>query len=130
MHTLRVLVVDDYPAAAEAMALLFDTLGSQTRTAMSGTEAMAALEQYEPDIVMLDIDLGDMSGLDVARWLRARSDRHQPYLVAVSGNNDAGLPARAVDAGFDRFILKPIGVYNLHEIMGRANEKHRGAAAV
>src|SRR5258705_1217540 len=82
----RVLVVDDYADTAESMSRLVRTLGAyEVRQALSGRDALAQIERFDPQLVLLDIGLPDVTGYDIARSIRARANRRQPYLVAITG---------------------------------------------
>ena len=81
----RVLVVDDNRDAADSLASVLQALGYATRTAYSSREAMFALTAFSPRAVLLDIELPDMGGYDMAREIRARKLGNDPVLVAVTG---------------------------------------------
>ena len=111
----RILVVDDYPDAAEIACTLLEILGHETCAASSANEALVAASTFDPDVALVDIGLPDLTGYDVARELRARSS--QPlYLVAITGW-DTETPARAYAAGFDQFIVKPVDEKKLRHVL-------------
>lgn len=120
----RILVVDDDKDIAEATATLLDVLGYDARQAHSGAAALDTLEVFDADIVLLDINLGDTTGFDVARQIRA--DAHaDAYLVAVTGNERPNLPAEAFSAGFDQFRLKPLTLVTIREVLHAAAATER-----
>lgn len=117
----RVLVVDDYPDSAETSSLLLTILGHECRIAHSGSSALDQAAAFDPHIVILDIGLPDMSGYEVARQLRARSNGRRVHLAAVTG---WGMPAdqlRAFEAGFDQHVLKPTDSAKLKGILAVAS---------
>jgi DNA-binding response OmpR family regulator len=124
----RVLVVDDYPDAAEAACMLFTRLGHCCRQACRGTDALHATEAFHPDVVLLDIGLPDLSGYEVARALRQRHGR-AIYLAALTGWGQPEDRARAIGAGFDQHILKPASVSILREVITAA-ERCREEAGI
>jgi CheY-like chemotaxis protein len=112
----RVLIVDDYPDAAEATCMLFKQLGHSVRQAHSGTRALDEAEEFHPDVVLLDIGLPDLSGYEVARTLRQLHGR-ELYLAALTGWGQPEDRARAIGAGFDQHILKPATAHVLREVI-------------
>jgi DNA-binding response OmpR family regulator len=118
----RVLVVDDYPDAAEATCMLFSRLGHRCRCAISGEHALDEAKTFLPDIVILDIGLPDLSGYEVARALRRE---HGPavYLAALTGWGQPEDRQRAIDAGFDQHIVKPATARVLCELIAAAERR-------
>src|SRR5687768_2968893 len=115
----RVLVVDDYPDAAEIACILLEILGHDCRSVMTGAAALEEAARFDPDIVILDIGLPDISGYDVARQLRARGGRRM-YLAAVTGWGQHADRALAFAAGFDQHVLKPTDAAKLEMIIAGA----------
>ncbi len=114
----RVLIVDDFPDAADASCMLLTVLGHSCRIAKSGTAALELIEQFDPDIVILDIGLPDLSGYEIARTLRAHSTR--AYLAALTGWGASSDRDRAFAAGFDLHVVKPASAEKLCGIVERA----------
>jgi CheY-like chemotaxis protein len=104
----RVLVVDDYPDVPAAICSLLTAFGHECRGAKSGREGLAVASEFWPDIALIDLDLPDVSGFDVARALRARAEGRPVFLVALTGWNMPETRIKAVAAGFDHQVLKPI----------------------
>src|SRR5687768_18516711 len=84
---LRVLVVDDHVDVADTLADLLGQLGFATRVAYDGTSAVIAATEFEPDVVVLDLRLPDMSGDDVCKALRALPEGDSMRIIALSGWN-------------------------------------------
>lgn len=120
----RVLVVDDHPDVAEAACLLLTHLGQLCTVACTGAAALAEAERFEPDIVILDIGLPDLSGYEVARELRSR---YGPaiYLCAFTGWGQGDDRLRSISAGFDEHVVKPANASTLREVIANA-EQRRG----
>ena len=116
----RVLVVDDYPDAAEIACLYIRMLGHECRAACTGTQALEEAAVFDPDIVILDIGLPDISGYDVARTLRRRAGNRPLHLAAVTGWGQSSDRVRAFEAGFDQHILKPADSAKLKSILDAA----------
>jgi DNA-binding response OmpR family regulator len=113
----RVLIVDDQPDMTAVLTVLLSTLGYETRSAHRGREAIWLARVFDPDLVLLDIGLPDMSGYDVLRALRADAKRPNRLVAAVTGRSQNRDVARAIDAGFDRYITKPIDIAKLRELL-------------
>ena len=103
----RVLIVDDYPDAAEMACLLLALEGHVCIAASSGSEALARAPIFAPDIAILDIGLPDLSGYELARALREQAAGRPLYLAAVTGWGQASDRDRALAAGFDHHVMKP-----------------------
>jgi len=105
---LRVLVVDDErDTVLTLMALLRDE-GHETHGLYKGSDVIAAMKVFDPDVVLVDIAMPDMSGWDVAREVRIHCGESRPLLIAISG-----LYKQAADhilgklAGFNYYLAKP-----------------------
>jgi len=103
----HILIVDDYPDALDIWALYLRSLGYQVSTASDGVTALAQAQRLLPDLVVLDLELPRLSGIDVARLLRANPDTQCIPLIAATGYSHTRQLDQARDAGFDRIVLKP-----------------------
>lgn len=103
----RVLVVDDDPDAATSLAMLLDASGFRVQTAFGGEAALEAAARFEPNACILDINMPDMNGYDLARRIQERTSEHPPLLATVTGNSDYAHLDRAANAGFDLHFTKP-----------------------
>ena len=121
----RILVVDDNVDAAESLSRLLRMQAHEVRVAYDGLAALAAARDMNPDIVLLDIGLPEMDGLEVAKNLRAVGDGPRPLLVAMTGFGQAEDRARTAAAGFDHHLTKPVDPKLLQSLMRTA----RGARA-
>lgn len=114
---LRVLVVDDNETAAQTLAVALDVLGQISRVALDGRGALASLDQFQPDLVMLDLGMPGMDGLEVARAIRADESHREVRLVALTGWGSPEDRRQTRIAGFDRHFTKPIGLDELELIL-------------
>jgi CheY-like chemotaxis protein len=119
----RVLVVDDYPDSAETASMLLMLYGHECRTAVTGRSALDQAALFDPDIVILDISLPDMSGYEVARALRARPGGQELYLAAVTGWSQPQDREQAFAAGFDQHVVKPTNSAKILEILRLAADR-------
>ncbi|MEO5617902.1 MAG: response regulator [Candidatus Eisenbacteria bacterium] len=113
----RVLVVDDNIDSAESMAMLLRLEGHQTHTALDGAAALAATEEFQPDLILLDIGLPNLDGYAVARRLRGMRSMDRTVLVAMTGYGLERDQRRSREAGFDHHMIKPLDVAVLRQVL-------------
>ena len=114
---IRVLVVDDNLDNADSLGQFLEMLGYETRRANDGLEAVRAAEAYRPQAVVLDIGLPTMSGLEVARHIRAQRWGREVLLIALSGWGQEEDRRRSRDAGFDHHFVKPVDIDALSTLL-------------
>jgi signal transduction histidine kinase/DNA-binding response OmpR family regulator len=103
----RVLIVDDNTDAAHSLALLMEVGGHQTQLCYDGQSALTEAQKFRPEVVLLDIGLPGLDGLEVARRLRAMNLSPRPMLVALTGYGQNDDLRRSKEAGFDHHLVKP-----------------------
>jgi two-component system, chemotaxis family, CheB/CheR fusion protein len=104
----RVLVVDDNRDAAESLAMFLKLSGHETYIAHDGLEAVEKAAQLSPDLILLDIGLPKINGLEAARRIRALSQGKRPVLVALTGWAQDADRQKAREAGFNAHVVKPV----------------------
>jgi len=104
----RVLVADDYEDAAESLVLLLECTGARTEVALDGRRALAIASHWRPEICVLDLQMPELDGCEVARQIRSQSWEERPLLVALTGWTTENDRMRALDAGFDYYVTKPV----------------------
>lgn len=115
------LIVDDEPAVADGYGRFFERTGHVVRRATTGESALRAYDERRPDVILLDLRLPDMTGLDV--FSRIRDD--EPVVIMISGHADIALAVRAVQEGVIDFLTKPVELAQLALALDRALEKVR-----
>ncbi len=115
----RILVVDDNADVAETTATMLELSGHRVLTAPDGAQALACVEDFEPEIVLLDIGLPGLDGYEVARRLRQLPKARRAWLVAVTGYGQPADRQRGHEAGFDEHQLKPVDPQALAEMIER-----------
>jgi CheY-like chemotaxis protein len=105
---LRIVVADDNRDAADSLAMLLEMNGHGVLVAHSGEAALNVVRQQMPQAVILDIGMPDMSGYDVARQIRAGASGGDMFLVAVTGWGQDSDKSRALAAGFNHHLTKPV----------------------
>ena len=101
----KVLVVDDWQDGAESLAMLLDLAGYETATAYNGAQAVEVAKQFEPDTVILDINMPVMDGHQAARELRQSLPNRELVLVALTALERETGPGATSD--FDLYLQKP-----------------------
>lgn len=125
---LRILVVDDHRDSADALAwLLKRSLGHEAVAVYDGPSALKAAEEHAPDVILQDLGLPGMDGYEIARRLRRSSAAKEALLVAITAHPKPEAARRAEDIGFDRFLVKPLGLAQLREVLVSAASRRSGA---
>ena len=111
---LRVMVVDDDRDTVQTLGILFRSEGAEVCLVEKSTKALAIAQDFQPDIVLLDIGMPDRNGYQVAEDLRKRFGAQGPTLVAVSAYTSLADKCQARVSGFDHYIEKP---YNFSAVV-------------
>ena len=119
---LRVLVVDDHDDTAVTTALLMRVFGHLVEVASNGPAALEAARLGDPDVVLLDLAMPGMDGLELARRLRDLAGVKRPLLVAISGYGREVDRQRSAEAGIDLHFVKPVDSALLGKILARFHD--------
>jgi len=114
---LKVLVVDDNVDAAVTLSMILDVSGHATRVAHDGHAALAAAQEFRPQVVFLDIGMPGMNGYDTARALRATPGLEHMTLVALTGWGAESDRQLSKEAGFDHHLTKPVQLTVVEELL-------------
>jgi signal transduction histidine kinase len=109
----RVLLVDDELRNLRLLESLLEPLGLELHTATDGRTALSRIEELSPDLVLLDLVMPGLDGIDVLTHLRASGKEHVPVIV-VTAHSERAHRLRALSAGADEFLEKPIDSALLH----------------
>jgi two-component system, OmpR family, KDP operon response regulator KdpE len=120
----RVLVVDDEPQILRALRINLRVRDYDVHVAATGTEALEVAGRYPPDLVILDLGLPDLDGVEVIQGLRGWT---KAPIIVLSGRADSTDKVEALDAGADDYITKPFGVEELLARMRAAVRRTRPA---
>jgi CheY-like chemotaxis protein len=113
----RILIVDDDVDAAAALASLLQSAGyGDARVAHTGATALAVAVEFVPTILLVDLDLPDMSGYAVARQLSQHPQLRNLRLIALTANSAHPGRELAREAGIERYLIKPVGAAALDEL--------------
>ncbi len=120
----RVLVVDDEPQILRALRINLRVRHYDVDTAASGAQALAAASRHPPDLVLLDLGLPDLDGVEVIEGLRGWTTAP---IIVLSGRSDSTDKVLALDAGADDYVTKPFG---MEELLARMRAAVRRAGGV
>jgi CheY-like chemotaxis protein len=104
----RVLIADDNRDAADSLSLLLELSGHEVRVAHLGRTALSLAQTFRPDVAFLDIGMPDLTGYEVARALRQEPWAMNLRLIALTGWGQEDDRRRALEAGFDHHLTKPV----------------------
>ena len=134
MENERILVVDDNPDNLELVRIVLECAGDQVRTAEDAREAMEALGTWRPDLILVDIQLPEVDGLELTRRLRANPAWRDISIVALTAYAMTKDEENARAAGCDGYITKPIDtrtfVSIVHSHLQRGKGKYATAPAL
>ncbi len=123
MANERILVVDDEDAIREVVSTLLEAKGYRCATAMNGKEALGLLDSHAPDLVLSDIVMPEMDGMELLGRVRARN--HDVPIVMVTAMHDIAIALEAIRRGAYDYILKPFERDQLYYAVTRALEHRR-----
>jgi CheY-like chemotaxis protein len=117
----RMLIVDDDVSAADSLASLLQSSGyGDARVAYTGTTALALAAEFLPTVLLVDLDLPEMSGYDVARQLSQHPKLQGLRLIALTNSSEHPRRELAREAGIERYLSKPVGSADLDELFSQA----------
>jgi CheY-like chemotaxis protein len=121
----RILIVEDHPANLKLLSFLLVSRGYEVRTATNAREALETLESFVPRLILMDVQLPGMDGLELTRCLKSDPRTRAIFVVAVTADAMKGDEQKARDAGCDGYVTKPIDTRRLPQII----EEYLRAAA-
>jgi CheY-like chemotaxis protein len=117
----RILVVDDHLDSATSMAMMFEFLGSEVRTAHDGLQAVEEVERYRPDVVLMDMGMPRLDGYEATRRIRAHKWGQDVLIIALTGWGQDDDKARSREAGCDGHLTKPVSLPDLQALLEELN---------
>jgi CheY-like chemotaxis protein len=115
---VRILIVDEDMNTADSLELILHASGyPHTRVAYSGHEALAIAAEFQPELVLLEINLPDMNGYEVAQSLREQAGRDDLRLIALTSSRQHAGRELARVAGFERYLLTPVAPLDLLQLL-------------
>jgi CheY-like chemotaxis protein len=120
--SLRILIVDDNRDGADSLVMLLRIMGTDTRTAYDGQEAVQVAREFRPDVVLLDIGLPKLNGYEACRRIREQSWGKNVVLIALTGWGQEEDRRRSREAGFDDHIVKPVDPEELMKLLAELEQ--------
>ena len=115
--THRVLIVDDDPLVGRLFGMGLGQQGYEVEAALSGPAALEYLESHPVDVLVLDVMMADMDGLDVVGAIRGNPALKQLPIIILSARADDSSKRRGINAGADVYLFKPITPENLATVI-------------
>jgi two-component system, OmpR family, KDP operon response regulator KdpE len=124
-HPAKILIVDDEPQITRVLRTALSTQGHSLRIAANGVEGMQAVHEWKPDLVITDVSMPEMNGVELCREIRTVS---QAPIIVLSVRNQDAVKIEALDAGADDYVTKP---FSIQELQARVRAQlRRGNANV
>jgi two-component system KDP operon response regulator KdpE len=123
-QSAKILVVDDEPQITRVLRTALSTQGYSLQIAANGVEGMEAVHTWKPDIVITDVSMPQMNGVELCREIRAVS---QIPIIVLSVRNQEAMKIEALDAGADDYVTKP---FSIQELQARVRAHLRRSIAV
>jgi PAS domain S-box-containing protein len=120
---LRILLVEDNAVNQQLAMLLLQKIGYRVDVAGNGVEALDALERQPYDVVLMDVEMPEMDGLEATRRIHQRWSTGRPHIIAVTANALQGERELCLQAGMDDYITKPIRLEELTAALGRSSRR-------
>ena len=120
-----ILIVDDNPGNLKLVSYLLTNRGYEIRTALDAPQVLELLGSFHPRLILMDIQLPGMDGLELTRVLKSRAATRDILIVAVTAFAMKGDDQKALDAGCDGYITKPIDTRKLPEQVAELLAKAR-----
>lgn len=119
----KILVVDDEPQIARVLKATLTAQGYSIRTASDGDDAVQAMKSWTPDLVITDLRMPNLDGVELCRYLRGKSNIP---IIVLSVKNEERIKIEALDAGADDYVTKP---FSVNELLARVRAALRRIAA-
>lgn len=131
-ETHRILIADDVPANCELLEAYLASIDCETELAVDGNEAIEKVASFKPDLVLLDVMMPKLSGFEVCQKIKTDPATSGVMVLMVTALNELGDIERAIDAGTNDFLSKPVNrvelikrVENLLKLKGVTDENER-----
>lgn len=124
LKTWTILIVDDEPDNLEVIAQSLNFFGATVQTAKDGLLGLKALETYEPNFILLDLSMPNMDGWQMRAKVKENPKTAHLPVIALTAHAMAGDRQRAIDAGFDGYLTKPVNVVTLVQDVKNVLNEH------
>src|SRR4029450_4954716 len=127
---LRVLLAEDNPMNQKLALRLLSQIGLEADLATNGLEAIAADERDAYDVILMDVQMPELDGLEATRRIRAAGRSHRAWIVAMTANAMEGDRETCIAAGMDDYVSKPIRPAELSAALQRASRSAQARGPV
>lgn len=115
MSTPRILIADDNAANRELLEALLDKIDCEIAIAIDGQDTLSQVTSFHPDLILLDVMMPKLSGFEVCRTLKSNPATSKIMILMVTALSELGDIERAVDAGTDDFLSKPVNSFEFQK---------------
>lgn len=112
-----ILVVDDHPGNSKLLTFILESQGYDVRSAVDAVDALRVLAEFKPRLILMDLQLPGMSGLELTAKLRADPKHQKVVIIAVTASAMKGDEEKAVEAGCDGYVTKPVDTRTLPRVV-------------
>jgi CheY-like chemotaxis protein len=120
-HPMKILFAEDNAVNQKLALRILERLGYRSDVAASGVEVLESLERQSYDLILMDVQMPEMDGLDATRNIRKLENIDQPHIIAMTANAMQGDREMCLQAGMDDYVSKPIRIEELVEAMLKVN---------
>lgn len=130
MDKLKILLVEDHDISRKVALYMLERSGNLVDCVATGEEAISKYKNDDYDVVLIDIGLPDMSGIDIVKVIRKHEDAKskQALLISLTAHSNASYEANALAAGYDFFIEKPLSLNKISNIISEFYLKKKNDA--
>lgn len=121
----RFLVVDDSQDAADSMAAMLQVLGHEVAIAHDGVEAVSQAEKFRPQVILMDVGMPRLNGLDATRQIRQRKAGAEATIIALTGWGQEADRVRSQQAGCDGHLVKPVTLHDLSRLLASLTARRK-----
>jgi CheY-like chemotaxis protein len=118
----KILIVEDHPDVRRVLTLGLRHLGYEIVEADTGSSGIAQTVSESPDLVLVDLSLPDVNGLEIARVIKQNPRTAEIPLVALSGHSEREIAPKVLEAGMAAYLMKPIQTEELVQVIEKATQ--------
>jgi CheY-like chemotaxis protein len=122
----KILIVEDHPDLRRLLILSLRHIGYEILEASTGGSGIALTISENPDLVLVDLSLPDVSGLEVAKKIKQNPKTAQIPLIALSGYSEREIGAKALEAGMTAYLMKPADTQQLVKVIEKMTQPRSG----
>jgi CheY-like chemotaxis protein len=123
-HPLRILLAEDNAVNQKLALRILEQMGYRADVASNGIEAVESVERQTYDVILMDVQMPELDGLDATRDIRKLTSVTQPHIIAMTANAMEGDREMCIAAGMNDYIAKPIHVNELVDALMKAERRN------